>query len=413
MTHFDIVNQIKKLCNEYGISGDAIQKQLNSKRVQLNGQVTTNQVKRSHSIPDEPTYLRIFVSKHKSHIGDELSPFNLLIDANYLPYSDLGKVPLELWWQSAKISQSETNDFFLKRRRSIYQKGEPKRRYFDLKKGVKGTLFGIPPDHDVIYDYLESRYFYCQMYQYYASQTASYLFLDAVHQLGVNLLLMGPDGYPLSDNIYQDYLNTTVPFGHERILVCMLLGLKPWEKYRLDNSDVFYPDWIIQLGSGDKSDSKTETETKTETKPETETEIKSNDLVILQQLSRLGINGLSLMLDLTQKGNPKRKEKIQIMRSILTDQIAPTTQDRVRYIKITLKRDLHLIQQLGEIGLTNLELALNKNQITNPTRLKIVEKIKQILTDDIAPTNQDRCYYIKQSIHFLKCIMIDVNVQSI
>ena len=41
------------------------------------------------------------------------------------------------------------------------------------------------------------------------------LLLD-LHNSGINLMLVGPDGYPLTDP-HNDYLDTSKPFGHEKV----------------------------------------------------------------------------------------------------------------------------------------------------------------------------------------------------
>lgn len=242
---------IKTKCRKYGFNNTSLVKQFHEKKILMETMVICDVVKRGKRIPDDDNFLRIFVSKGKGHIGDMLSPFNVLVDRSVVPY-DMETVPLELWWQSAKIKMRESDSQFEARRFQIYKKGEPKRRYFDIKsEGIRGTRFDQPfisrtHTDPVIYNYIDSRYFYCKAYQHYVRNNIAFLLLRDLHRYGLNLLLVGPDGYPMRDP-NRDYLDESVPFGHERVLVCMLLGLEPWEQYRKKHS-IYYPDWIVKLG---------------------------------------------------------------------------------------------------------------------------------------------------------------------
>lgn len=50
---------------------------------------------------------------------------------------------------------------------------------------------------------------------------------------GFNLMLLGPDGFPMSEErsaIAKAYKDGSRPFGHERVLVAMLRQEYPWQR---------------------------------------------------------------------------------------------------------------------------------------------------------------------------------------
>jgi hypothetical protein len=86
--------------------------------------------------------------------------------------------------------------------------------------------------------YIESRQFYCTFYERLASQEKDFKRLLQLYRKGFNLQICGYDAHPMSiDQIQEEYLNPEIPFGHERVLVSMLLlwdtpGEFPWRKHQ-------------------------------------------------------------------------------------------------------------------------------------------------------------------------------------
>ena len=78
-----------------------------------------------------------------------------------------------------------------------------------------------------------------------------------IRRLG-NLLLVGPDGFAIPncnrvvDNDYAAYLDEGNPFGHERVLSCLLRQASPWARYHQENAakedtdptKIVYPSWL-------------------------------------------------------------------------------------------------------------------------------------------------------------------------
>lgn len=90
---------------------------------------------------------------------------------------------------------------------------------------------GIPKK----YTYLESRYFYCYWYSKLVScQPDFYTLVDKVAS-GMNINIVGYDGYNVVENLYNHYIDTSRPFGHELVLFTLLSPIDeydfPWNKY--------------------------------------------------------------------------------------------------------------------------------------------------------------------------------------
>mmetsp|Transcript_4367 Transcript_4367/g.8746 ORF Transcript_4367/g.8746 Transcript_4367/m.8746 type:complete len:336 (-) Transcript_4367:167-1174(-) len=202
--------------------------------------------------PELDGFVSVYVAKGFGEIGNQLSPFFLpvppgLLTGMTVDGSDAGKslfsndcknVPLELWWQSAKVCDHELikdgggvpGPNFFSRRAAIYSEGVAKRRY--VRGGIAGAWLG-----GTLVPWVESRVWYCTAYEHSAAMTCAFAFLQNLVVQGVNLLLLGPDGFPLgsgadsapSDNgLDAVYHSEDHPFGHERVLVAMLRGQRPW-----------------------------------------------------------------------------------------------------------------------------------------------------------------------------------------
>lgn len=195
-------------------------------------------------------FLQTGVSKRRGKLGVALSPFTLMTPKSMMRFATsdgtpsgkaLAQRPLELVWQAAKVKHCEqqsgiASKAYFERRARIYNEGLVKRSYIQ-KQDIAGTLVNWR-DSSLI-EWVPSRKFYCVAYAMAAKNTAAYSFLEAAHRAGWNLLLGGPDGFPLSGSasatspssseMASAYTSEERPFGHERVLVAMLLGESPWE----------------------------------------------------------------------------------------------------------------------------------------------------------------------------------------
>jgi hypothetical protein len=78
---------------------------------------------------------------------------------------------------------------------------------------------------------VESRQIYCHFYAKLVRPLPEFQKLVQLMQQGVNLQILGVDGYHPIRSLEVHYLDATRPFGVELILYCMLRNTAPWEKY--------------------------------------------------------------------------------------------------------------------------------------------------------------------------------------
>ncbi len=82
-------------------------------------------------------------------------------------------------------------------------------------------------------NYLEARRkIYCPLYASLVEKTpASQKLYKMVHEQGQNIQTLGYDGYAFSGKTLREcFLDTSRPFGHELVLVCLLLNDRVWEQ---------------------------------------------------------------------------------------------------------------------------------------------------------------------------------------
>ena len=132
---------------------------------------------------------------------------------------------LENYHQYAKVfpcevdSNGNPNDEYLPNRIKGYESDTPMRHKY---KGVSNIpLYSIQYDingNEHRYTYLESRYFYCYWYTRFALRDSNFDLLKNKIKEGYNLQICGYDGYDISKTLYEHYLDTSRPFGHELVL---------------------------------------------------------------------------------------------------------------------------------------------------------------------------------------------------
>jgi hypothetical protein len=93
------------------------------------------------------------------------------------------------------------------------------------------------------YSYVESRYFYCHYYEILAKRTADYAKLQRYLDEGINLLIVGYDGYNVTKDLYEHYVDPLKPFGHELVLYTMLMVEDPvhypWNRYKQEHAQLY------------------------------------------------------------------------------------------------------------------------------------------------------------------------------
>lgn len=245
----DAKSRVSALCARFGVKKDALITKLSSgvqsarmangsrsfRGVVRCGRVWRGQ--RKEEMPCRDDSISIFASKGKGQIGNALSPFHVDVPRELMSWAtvdgkrngDMLPLPqkLELAWQAAKVSKDEDWKSYFERRARIYAKRVPKRRYIEKGVAIAGACFG----EECLVQYIQSRVFYCTAYEQATSKLPEMQLLHALVDDGFNLLILGPDGYPMdetAEDVRKAYADPSVPFGHERVLVAMLRGERPW-----------------------------------------------------------------------------------------------------------------------------------------------------------------------------------------
>ena len=136
-------------------------------------------------------------------------------------------------------SQGNPTSLYYDNRLKFYTDPTPHRHKYKGTKANKNIpLYSIWVTGDGVaakehrIDYITSRQFYCTFYERLAFQTKAFGKLKQMLDEGNNLAIQGYDAYGEKDTIEKSYLDSSSPFGHEKVLKAMLLGEYPWRKYQ-------------------------------------------------------------------------------------------------------------------------------------------------------------------------------------
>jgi hypothetical protein len=77
--------------------------------------------------------------------------------------------------------------------------------------------------------YIQSRWFYCTLYESLAIKMPAFQRLKELYDDGTTKLeIFGYDAFTPTEELYYHYCDGRRPFGHEMVLLCMLVGETPW-----------------------------------------------------------------------------------------------------------------------------------------------------------------------------------------
>lgn len=148
---------------------------------------------------------------------------------------------LENFHQFAKVFPFETDDNGLIKekyfgvRRDGYNDPIPHRHKYDPKilknnkkekNNINIPLYSVYYDKHGIeyrYNYFESRYFYCKVYERLTTELPELRYLRDLLNSGYNLNIVGYDGYNVNKSLWECYCDTSKPFGHELVLYTLLV----------------------------------------------------------------------------------------------------------------------------------------------------------------------------------------------
>ncbi len=151
---------------------------------------------------------------------------------------------LENFHQGNKVFTCELDkdgnpsELFYSNRLKFYTDIEPHRhKYKGDKKNYNCPEYSVHLNKngkEIRYTYVESRQFYCKHYQKIAEQSKEYKELVKMRDNGVNLQIIGYDGFNVTDSLDVHYNDPSRPFGHELVLYTMLVvdnpSEYPWNK---------------------------------------------------------------------------------------------------------------------------------------------------------------------------------------
>lgn len=93
------------------------------------------------------------------------------------------------------------------------------------------------------YTYIQCRYFYCHWYEKLVVDLPEFKELLKMRGEGINLQIIGYDGYEPTLSLYEHYLDSSKPFGHEMVLYSLLVlddsKDYPWNIYYEKHKELY------------------------------------------------------------------------------------------------------------------------------------------------------------------------------
>ena len=212
------------------------------------GQIICSKLRMMKAPEDIPGFIKVFPNfKHGNRedgLGmSSLSPMSL----GPVNHGQPGLPPsynIENFHQFSKTFQEEVDEnekptklFYDNRLRGYLDKVPHRHKYKGKEKNKNIPLYFIWVDKDGkehYLDYVTSRQFYCNFYERLAKLEPDYEKLRGLREKGYNLQIIGYDGRDVKD-LTKAYLDKNYPFGHELVLMSMLLLKEedyPWRKYK-------------------------------------------------------------------------------------------------------------------------------------------------------------------------------------
>ena len=202
-----------------------------------------------------PEYVEGFISifpnflhaNRKDGIGcATLSPKSLGPVEHNMPLLPPAK-NLENFHQFAKMwpFELEEPDQAMHVRIRAYGDTVPHRHKFKGKCPPSCSIYYQSDGTERRYKYIQSRFFYCKVYEKLALQQQEFVKLKTLLEQGYNLCIFGYDGFPIeeSKDLLEYYEDPRRPFGHELVLYCLLhlrsADQYPWNRYRALHPELY------------------------------------------------------------------------------------------------------------------------------------------------------------------------------
>lgn len=208
----------------------------------------------SRKWPAEAGFTTVSVCSNGGKLGRALSPFTLG-PVTALEHGDPAlprALIFENFWQNLKVFTMEADAAtraplprYFARRDKGFASAAPRRRVYSAKQlaemGGAKCEYALWEGRRL--GWVEARAtIYCPVYETLVRRTAAYRDLEARHANGENLILVGFDGFHFDSGAYADRAaleaaalahlrDEAKVVGHEFVLACMLLGLRPWVEH--------------------------------------------------------------------------------------------------------------------------------------------------------------------------------------
>nr|QBK92550.1 MAG: uncharacterized protein LCPAC401_01880 [Pithovirus LCPAC401] len=217
------------------------------------GNVICGKMRMMKKSPYVKGYLSVFPNfKHqnrKSGLGcSSLSPMSLGPVVHGQPGLLFDSLNLENFHQGSKVFSNEVDEkgnptsiFFDEQKKMFKDKIPHRHKEASLKKNV--PLYWLWKMNDGTFKrfgYVESRQFYCTYFERLSKDLPDLKKLKDMIEEGWNLQICGYDAIDdlTAENAEQYYLDEKQPFGHESILLCLLVlpeELYPWRIHRTED----------------------------------------------------------------------------------------------------------------------------------------------------------------------------------
>lgn len=205
------------------------------------GRIICTRMVMRRPVPEKEGYLKVFPNHGHQYRKDgfcctSLSPISL----GPVYHFGMSATCLENFWQGSKYFSFETQHDYETKRDELF--ADPQGRTHKYGKDDKPiyAIFLNSRGEPQQYDNLNSRYFYCRLYEQLASRDRNLRKLREMRDEGVNLQICGYDASDIV-NSWDSYLDTSKPFSYESVLYCLLMRCYPWNRYKDEHPEQNYP----------------------------------------------------------------------------------------------------------------------------------------------------------------------------
>lgn len=142
------------------------------------------------------------------------------------------------------FTHNKPSSLFFENRKKGYNDKVPHRYKYD-KKNI--PVYSV--QNDCHYTYVESRYFYCNQMEILATREEAFKeLLKKYTEEGYSLDIHGYDAYTPNgtdaETLFKHYCDESRPFGHEMVILTLLVLHKepdkyPWKRYKREHEDIY------------------------------------------------------------------------------------------------------------------------------------------------------------------------------